>query len=294
MTYLLPVVEPVVEPDTTGTEVALGLAIKIWDDLQSDIIAERLQHVKIRKHTRHWEGEGVGDKALDPQYAVEVNRWTADIYRAMEPLMWRVGRKAMQEAAREMVQTGVANVMNARGRGSRKARSALGRVFGSTQGADDALRGVLGPLERVVKDAARRHSGRLMDTIRQMDADGASIGDIQRAIREQIGTRSQWREQLARYLTTALTEGGKEAAYLQAGNLIVKRWNTRQDERVRHSHRRVDGKEVPMGKRFRVGKYWMQRPLDPAGGIEETVNCRCWLSYDINPKMGHVYDEYAG
>lgn len=223
----------------------------------------------------------MGDKALDPQYAVEVRRWASDILGSVQSVMHRTGMAAIRKAAQDMVRDGVTDEMHARGRGNPSGRSGLAKVFGSTQQAENALRGVLGPLEGIVSDAAKRHSARVMQRIRQMDAEGATIKQIQDAIRKEIGQRSSWRQQLARYLTTAVTEGAKEAAYEQAGNLVRKTWHTREDEKVRHSHRRLNGRSVGGTKRFRVGKYWMKRPLDPTGGIEETINCRCFLTYEL-------------
>ena len=268
-------------------------ALDEWDQLQYDIIPSRLDMPKSRKYTRHWVG-GAGTKALDPQYAVDIDRWANDIRTSTEARMKKIVHAAAREAAREMVHTGITNVMHARGQGDPKARTAMGRVFGSTQAAEDTLEGVLGPLRMVVSDAAKRQSLRVLQRIKEMDEEGASMSAIQQEVRNLIGTRSSWRQGLSTFLTTSLGEGGQQAAYHQAGDLVIGTWHTREDEKVRRTHRAVDGQVRVVGKRFRVGKSWMLRPGDPAGGIEETINCRCGMSYDINPAMAHLYDRYAG
>lgn len=263
------------------------------DENQAIVIPSRLDHAKSRQHTRHWEGEGAGTKALNPQYAVDINRWKENIKESLTPRLRNILTKAARKAAKDMVEMGVANAMHARGQGDARSRSALGRVFGSTQQAETALDGVLRPLEDVMTAAAERQARRVMDRIEEMDREGASMSQIQKEVRQMIGARSEWRRALATNLTTGLINGGTEVVWSQAGNLVKKRWNTREDERVRATHRRLDGREIRVDKRFRVGKWWMKRPGDPMGGPEETINCRCFLTFDVNPAMGDYYDRHS-
>ena len=48
------------------------------------------------------------------------------------------------------------------------------------------------------------------------------------------------------------------------------------DNRTRHSHAALDGKEIPLDGIFDNG---CSRPRDPNGRPEEICNCRCSLKY---------------
>jgi hypothetical protein len=65
------------------------------------------------------------------------------------------------------------------------------------------------------------------------------------------------------------------AAGAQPGSLL--RWHSMDDDKVRPSHREVDGAEVPQGESFTVAGVEMSGPHDLSAPIEETAGCRCWL-----------------
>lgn len=60
---------------------------------------------------------------------------------------------------------------------------------------------------------------------------------------------------------------------------VTKIWHTAQDPRVRDSHAAIDGESVGMNGTFSNGLAY---PGDPAGGPEETANCRCWMETRID------------
>lgn len=62
-----------------------------------------------------------------------------------------------------------------------------------------------------------------------------------------------------------------------------KRWESRDDDRVRESHQVADGQTVPLPQPFQVGGSWLMHPGDPAGVPQETVGCRCRL-HIVTPK----------
>lgn len=60
----------------------------------------------------------------------------------------------------------------------------------------------------------------------------------------------------------------------------TKEWVSADDDRVRNSHRRVDGVIVPSDGKFVVPKRkggfdYMTGPGDPEGSAENVINCRC-------------------
>ena len=68
---------------------------------------------------------------------------------------------------------------------------------------------------------------------------------------------------------------------LEAG-YTKKKWVTVGDKKVRHTHREVDGKIIPIEETFEVGNTLLRFPgddeYDTSDG-KEIVNCRCSLEY---------------
>lgn len=65
------------------------------------------------------------------------------------------------------------------------------------------------------------------------------------------------------------------------GGIVVKRWNAVNDDRTRPSHVAVDGAVVGVDGVFTVGGFPLRFPHDPYGPAQETVNCRCVLSFEV-------------
>lgn len=93
----------------------------------------------------------------------------------------------------------------------------------------------------------------------------------------------------SRAKTVAVTEVhraynfGALAAGLRLQNdtrlLLLKRWESRDDAKVRPAHRRADGQTVPVGQPFLVNLEPLTAPGDPAGRPENVINCRCEISF---------------
>ena len=66
-----------------------------------------------------------------------------------------------------------------------------------------------------------------------------------------------------------------------ANGYTTKTWNTMKDNKVRKTHKDVDGVTVGIYDTFKVGYFNMRFPLDwENSSAEECVNCRCTLSYN--------------
>ena len=61
------------------------------------------------------------------------------------------------------------------------------------------------------------------------------------------------------------------------GRQLTKRWDTKDDNRVRSPHQQVDGATVPIWAPFYVGDVPMMFPGDPSAPPELVINCRCQL-----------------
>ena len=58
-----------------------------------------------------------------------------------------------------------------------------------------------------------------------------------------------------------------------------KRWRTERDNKVRPTHKEMEGKTIPIDDYFIVGGSALLYPCDPEGDPKETSGCRCVLEY---------------
>ena len=61
--------------------------------------------------------------------------------------------------------------------------------------------------------------------------------------------------------------------------MTQKTWNTMADNKVRKTHRPLEGKTIGILEKFQVGDSEMLYPRDDEGSEEETIGCRCWLTF---------------
>lgn len=71
----------------------------------------------------------------------------------------------------------------------------------------------------------------------------------------------------------------KEVRARQQG-FTHKTWNTQRDKKVRDSHKKLDGKRIPIGSKFNVGGHKASQPGDSTLPPHESINCRCFLTFD--------------
>jgi hypothetical protein len=90
------------------------------------------------------------------------------------------------------------------------------------------------------------------------------------------------------------SESGKLDSAIHAhknGVIMIKEWNTMQDERVRPgrgmkdakhaaNHRMLDGNKIPVDKNFK-GKLGEGPAPGQMGAAGEDINCRCFLTYSV-------------
>ncbi|QFI65788.1 phage minor head protein [Sinorhizobium alkalisoli] len=73
-----------------------------------------------------------------------------------------------------------------------------------------------------------------------------------------------------------------EAGKVQAQD-VQKRWHSAGDNRVRHTHRVLNGQAVGIDEVFQSPSGAMLRyPGDPRAPIAEVSGCRCWCEYDVD------------
>jgi HK97 family phage portal protein len=283
-------------------------SLTTWTERQEKVVLERTGHAKFRKDTRHWEdtetkypksqkckdcsepatkrvihSDGRGYvpccdahlgavkarvdevvrveeikelKALNGSYVVEADEWADDITATLTRRIERVAKKEAREVVRDMKDNGITV-------------------------DDSGVDQVVAEISALIRTAAKNQSQRIVDKIQKMDQNGEDIAAIKRELKKALSTRSGWHKQLATNVTTAVIEGVRDVIYSKGGPRVQKMWNAMHDERVRDSHWRADGQVRAAGKKFRVGKSWLRRPGDPAGAPEETINCRCYVTWTI-------------
>lgn len=141
-------------------------------------------------------------------------------------------------------------------------------------------------LDRSLRDA------RFDPTVRRALDQGKSIpkGDVDRMV-------GRYRERLLDYRarTIARTEGNRAAsAGVQAGfeqaaqrgflehSEVVREWQTRHDGRARESHIEMHGEKRGLTEPFVSGDgNLLLFPRDPSAPAEDSVNCRCRLTYRL-------------
>lgn len=97
-------------------------------------------------------------------------------------------------------------------------------------------------------------------------------------------------EMLARTETMIALGKSRDDAILQAiesgkveADLVTKHWRSAGDDRVRHTHRALDGSAVPFARVFTSPSGAVLRfPGDPAAPASEIVGCRCTVEYRID------------
>jgi Phage Mu protein F like protein len=113
---------------------------------------------------------------------------------------------------------------------------------------------------------------------------GGSVPDVATAVDGVLATTNseRWANRarvIAITETTRAYGAGTTAAGLEqsriTGRLLQKTWRTEHDDRVRASHRALDGVTIPLYQPFNVGGFPMLFPGDPQGPPDEVINCRC-------------------
>ena len=120
----------------------------------------------------------------------------------------------------------------------------------------------------------------------ETDQTSPTIDDMRSEFRREIGESLEKAKKsdnesaqfnlINRWAATASVNAAVEAATTaDPDERIGLEWITMRDEKVRHSHREVNGAVVPTGQAFTVGGQEMLYPGQPVGDPSEFLNCRC-------------------
>lgn len=117
---------------------------------------------------------------------------------------------------------------------------------------------------------------------------GMQLGDAVSSLRNRIGNAFTLTAPRARNIAVTEVLGASQAGSFHqvkaAKVTALKRWITKDDDRVRPSHYDVDDVQINMDAKFIVGGFAMDYPHDPTAPLAETINCRCTLVWEIVEK----------
>jgi hypothetical protein len=152
----------------------------------------------------------------------------------------------------------------------------------------ELIAGWVGRLRRFFSGEGRLRANKMVETtreiitrtIREAMADGLSVPNTAKLLRERIAEMSQSRAVLiARTELVAAANLGSKMGAEATGLRLNMRWLATPGARTRDTHRQANGQTVPLSGSFTVGGYSLRYPGDPMAPAAEVVNCRCTLQY---------------
>lgn len=109
---------------------------------------------------------------------------------------------------------------------------------------------------------------------------GEGIDKLAARVATQINTQKDYRsERIARTEVIGASNYGNHAG-MKLSSVPFKEWDAAPagtSENERESHQAMSGTIIPIDSTFDFGDAQMEFPGDPAGGAENTINCRCNL-----------------
>lgn len=156
-------------------------------------------------------------------------------------------------------------------------------------------------LQYIQQEAVRRRIQRVTETTRRqivnaVDSgyrEGSTLPEVASSIRGLIPSIARFRaDTIARTETHGAANYGSNEAAKLTGLPLRREWLAAEDERTRDTHKEADGQIVGQDEAFSVGDSSLMYPGDPSGPPEETVNCRCTLSYIVDDGIDDWVDPY--
>lgn len=138
-------------------------------------------------------------------------------------------------------------------------------------------------LVRIPDEVANLVFAEITDAVNQ----GADVDEVARRVDRVLSYTASERwparaRTIAQTETTRAYGAGTLAAGVEqsrlSGRVLQKRWDTRDDGRVRGSHEAVDGQVTDVMYPFYVDGWPLMFPGDPSGPPENVINCRCSLT----------------
>lgn len=229
--------------------------IDSWSDRQLTVVSDRMMHAKVRKGTRHWDGEP-GTKNLDTEYIVS-DGWPDELTGSVSEYL----KSALTSA-------GYAEVNRLKDLGF------------SVPFDEDDIEYIIDKVVGRVEKSSQHQSLLVHRHIGVLDKDNKSIQEIQDTLNAETFDRIRWSVALAKWITTYSLESLYDSIYSQVDGKVYKIWNTGLQEQFRTGHGELNGKMLSIGKKFTVNDTELSHPGSVSGG--EGDHCSCWLYYGVD------------
>lgn len=123
----------------------------------------------------------------------------------------------------------------------------------------------------LITDTTRRD---ILKMLAEGETEGLTYQEIEKKL---LADFTQGRAQkIVRTESVGASNFGALVAAYELGIDLKKEWITARDNRVRHSHKQLDGETVWLDEQFTNG---LSFPGDPIGTAAEVINCRCVLGF---------------
>ena len=126
---------------------------------------------------------------------------------------------------------------------------------------------------------------------------GDRMSSMAKRIADSVGKNYRKSILIARTEVHRVREAGHHDAAVEVDNVMqqgttslrmVKTWRSMRDEKVRKTskanHRKMDGVTIGLDEEFDLGRGVKAKAPAQSGKAEHDCNCRCYLSYDLQPK----------
>lgn len=256
----------VTDADFDALSMTVTAALTALLARQQGVIVARLRAPKTRKHTRFWEPENEsdtrgGDADIDGGRVVSAARWEEETTNTLAPILQQAATTTAHRLGQAIASTDTVT----------PAAVASGLV--AAMHAGQAMAALLGDLVEELHNYQTIPGAEL-----KLDDLVRTVGQFY----ERAGL--VWVARIAESCAVSTINGAADAAAESAGPGVVRTWITRQDDRVRPAHRALQGNTLPVGTPYEIDGAQLRYPGDPFAPLALTINCRCRLHYDTDPK----------
>ena len=166
----------------------------------------------------------------------------------------------------------------------RKQEAVSVAVFDRQQDIVDLVDRYFNNRSLILAGVTSQMSSKIDKIIQSGRLEGLSNQDIARNITNSFPSILRFRANLIARTETHNAVGFAADIYYEAlgkqtGIKLKKKWIAVSDDRTRSAHSEVNGTIIDNDENFIVGGAEMKYAGDPAGGLKNTINCRCTVIY---------------